>query len=110
MDDVSKLVHAALMWIDGLELPLRANAGICNLVDGYLINNIGSKEYYDSGVEYEVDILLLSLFEEWPKYSGKPAFPIPGDVTAYLSLPLWEGEYGALREELLQFLIEQTNG
>lgn len=110
MDNVSKLVHEALLWIDGLELPLRANQGICSLVEDYCVTNAGWEAYFDAGLHEEVDLLLQSLFEEWPKYSGQPAFPIPGGAGAYFGSCRWEGEYGALREELLQFMIEQTNG
>lgn len=110
MDDVRKLVHAALTWIDSLELWQRENQGICGLVDDYCVTNAGLEAYFDSGIHKEVEELLQSLFKEWPKYYGSRAFPIPGGAGDYFGLRRWEGEYGELREELLQFLIEQTNG
>lgn len=54
---------------------------------------------------------LQRLFSLWPKYSGDQTFPIPGGYVAYQSAAwstaMWSGEYGALRKELLNFMIEQ---
>ena len=58
---------------------------------------------------------------EWPEYSGFPSYPIRpapcitacGDVregfwAARRTGALWVGEYGAARQNLLDFLIERT--
>lgn len=58
------------------------------------------------------------LAANWPKYSGSITYPVPcpgfepsayasGPRHAYMGLPKWEGEYGALRMELLNWCIEQ---
>lgn len=72
---------------------------------------------YQRDISRELDDILRSLFTEWPKYSGYPRHPVPS-VTPDLTAPeqfnrvalswasFWEGEYGELRKELLQFCID----
>lgn len=50
----------------------------------------------------------------WPRHSGRYFFPVPGPHSsdpeiAYQNgvFPLWEGEYGDSRRELLKFVIQQ---
>lgn len=56
---------------------------------------------------------LAELFERWPKSSESLVYPIPGGAEAYCSARLcktmWDRstEYGALRWELLGWLIEE---
>lgn len=55
-------------------------------------------------------LLIHSLFEKWPKFSGRILYPVPGvqDYTAersFTRFPKWSGEYGELRKELLEFMI-----
>lgn len=57
---------------------------------------------------------LADLCEKWPKYSGARAYPVPGlanpspfgEYAGHTNK--WVGEYGALRMELLDYLIERT--
>lgn len=72
--------------------------GICNNVPVYL------------------DRLLFSLFKAWPKFSGTLSFPVPHPAEPfsaaaarayYFAKDKWEGEYGALRMELLDFCITE---
>jgi hypothetical protein len=53
----------------------------------------------------------LDLAYDWPKHSGAWFFPVPmpsfAPAEAYAYLPLWRGEYGALRMELVNWCIEQ---
>ncbi len=61
---------------------------------------------------------LQPLFERWPKYSGMGGYPVPSPVSKfgaaemyYYALEeslMWTGEYGDLRRELLDFLLEET--
>lgn len=63
---------------------------------------------------------LKDLFEQWPEFSGRRAYPVctvyraTGKephmqyCAAYVDGTMWKGEYGAARMRLLQFLIEQT--
>ncbi|ASD52144.1 hypothetical protein KNT64_gp192 [Pseudomonas phage PspYZU05] len=51
-------------------------------------------------------------FDKWPKFNGNHSFPVPApsgvtssEVDAFYRLSRWEGEYGDLRLELLNFLI-----
>lgn len=54
---------------------------------------------------------LRRLFVLWPKFSGCIVYPVPGSVKAFShavsSRSMWSGEYGKLRKELLNFMIEQ---
>lgn len=61
--------------------------------------------------------MLACLFKKWSKYSGVPSYPVPSvtlGLTAYGQFSIvaidrgsfWEGEYGELRKELLQFCID----
>jgi hypothetical protein len=57
--------------------------------------------------------LLNEYFVRWPKYSGHIAYPVPS-IDMYssrsqyeLSGDMWAGEYGKLRMELLDFIIEE---
>lgn len=55
---------------------------------------------------------LVTLMAEWPKWSGERTFPVPHPEgkcpqLAFYNLPIWEGPYGALRRELLDYLIER---
>ena len=91
-------------------------------------------DYSGSGLEAYVE----ELAAEWPEYSGFPSYPIKlaAEWPAYSSIPfypirpapyittysgaregfwaarrtgaLWLGEYGAARQNLLDFLIERT--
>ena len=73
--------------------------------------------YNFSGLENYVE----ELAAEWPEYSGYASYPIRpapyitacGDVregfwAARRTGALWLGEYGAARQNLLDFLIERT--
>ena len=55
---------------------------------------------------------IVDLMTEWPKWSGERMFPVPHPEgkcpqRAFYNLPMWEGPYGALRRELLDYLIER---
>lgn len=54
---------------------------------------------------------LRRLFKLWPKFSGYSGYPVPGGFTAFWRAAgtkyMWSGEYGNLRKELLNFMIEQ---
>ena len=87
----------------------------------FMLQNLHSKQsntdYNWSGLENYVEELVA----EWPEYSGFPSYPIRpapyitacGDVregfwAARRTGALWVGEYGAARQNLLDFLIERT--
>lgn len=57
---------------------------------------------------------LTKLKITWPKFSGNECFPVPspdpeeGSQQVYMrTRDQWSGEYGALRYELLDFLIDE---
>lgn len=80
--------------------------GICNSVPVYFDS---VPVYFDRNGP-----LLFSLFKAWPKFSGTLNFPVPhptepfSAASAYYAAEnKWEGEYGALRMELLDFCITE---
>ncbi len=66
--------------------------------------------YYHGAAAYGSSEL-WRLFRLWPKYSGSIDYPIPGSYQAFWFAQkygsMWSGEYGKLRKELLNFMIEQ---
>ena len=60
-------------------------------------------------------LVLLPLFEKWPKYSGIPEYPVPSPdkkttaKDAYYRYSLWDtdSQYGKDRWELVEFLIKE---
>lgn len=73
---------------------------------------------YQRNISQELEDTLESLFVKWPKYSGIPSYPVPSvtlgltaldqfDTVALDRSSFWEGEYGELRKELLEFCIAQ---
>lgn len=59
-----------------------------------------------------IDELLSSLFRKWPKYSGHESYPVPSATKGktakqnyWMRGSKWDGEYGELRFELLEFMI-----
>lgn len=84
--------------------------GICMYVEEYL------EQHFP---EFPFDLLetIGGLAQNWPKWSGDGTYVVPAPswcqekqdphCWAYCNLPAWEGEYGELRRELLDFLIEE---
>ena len=66
----------------------------------------------DGEITMDSGRILKRAFRTWPKFSGNADFPIndpTGIETAYNvydQLPKWIGEYGALRFELLDHIID----
>ena len=107
-----------------LDAALDIKAG--NFNEGYgICGNIGRKvinAMYVKFPEYVMDDedeiimdswqILERAFRTWPKFSGNVNFPINdpnGNFSAYSAygyLPKWTGEYGALRFELLDHVID----
>ena len=97
-------VLEALIKVKGVEIE-DVQFGICANTR-YIVDD-GSYVAYNV-IEY--------LSPKWPKYSGDIAYPVPSPngketpMYAYnYSDNLWTGEYGQLRYELLDFLIEELN-
>ena len=68
----------------------------------------GEFNRYYHGKAAEPGKELKRLFALWPKFSGCAVYPVPGSGAAFSLQPrLWSGEYGKLRKELLNFMIEQ---
>lgn len=68
---------------------------------------------YDVDCSFYMD--LYKIFKHWPKFSGMLHYPVPA---AYYDNPkteftetdnLWQGAYGDLRKELLQFCIDELS-
>ena len=82
-----------------------------------LHNRQSNTGYNFSGLPRYVEELVA----EWPEYSGYASYPIrpAPHISAYVDVregfwaarrtkTLWVGEYGAARQNLLDFLIERT--
>ena len=80
--------------------------GICSNLSNKVNNQVEESERYDSWQ------ILKQAFYTWPKFSGDVNFPINDPYnrgpaySAYGYLPKWTGEYGALRFELLDHVID----
>ena len=90
--------------------------GICGNISRKVSNAMAVEypEYVmdDDAISADSGRILKQAFRTWPKFSGDVDFPIddpfgietPDD--AYTRLPKWTGEYGALRFELLDHVID----
>lgn len=90
-------------------------AGICGVVDRAVL--WPSSMHAD---RTDIHRTLKDLFEQWPEFSGSHTYPVctvyqstedearMQYVTESRAYSMWEGEYGAARMRLLQFMIEQT--
>lgn len=86
--------------------------GICAALDYR-----GVRVYTSSYPSTNADTF-LALCKKWPKYSGSEGYPVPSTdpkmsaCSAFYDAMdrdvMWVGEYGALRMELLDFLIKET--
>ena len=85
--------------------------GICTNLSNKVNSQIEESECYESA-RYESEQILKQAFYKWPKFSGDVQFPINDPYNevsahkAYGYLPKWTGEYGALRFELLDHVID----
>ena len=87
---------------DGIKSP---GMSICGLVD-YRVHNVHKGS---------IGILFSRIWVNWPKFSGSIRYPVPSPNGRPPSEEyywaqggtMWEGEYGKLRLELLDFLIEE---
>lgn len=99
MPEANKILLAGLIAVR--DAGCNARHGICCATD---VKVRGMIPTYD---------MLGKLFVEWPKFSGNAAYPIEGNWLAYdlarVSATLWDRntEYGQLRWELLEWLIEE---
>ena len=97
-----------------LDAALDIKAG--NFDKGYgICTNLSDKvnsQIEESEERYESHQILEQAFCTWPKFSGDANFPINDPYNevsahrAYVRLPKWIGEYGALRFELLDHIID----
>lgn len=59
--------------------------------------------------------ILRKLGSEWEHFSGDVTYPVPDpdgvfnsqDIFEDIDVNMWEGEYGALRKDLLNFMISE---
>jgi len=70
--------------------------------------------YHLMGTVYNPSSVLDQYTPLWGKYTGNSGYPVPATKTGYKacdeyvsSKDKWTGEYGQLRYELLDFLIEE---
>ena len=87
-----------------------ADRGICGLLECELDPELDNNKIWQT-----VHATLVPYFISWPQYSGHKCYPVPSasiymnnEEAFYLTENLWEGEYGALRLDLLNHIIEQV--
>lgn len=94
-------LHQALLKVKSGE----RTTGICE--SAFLVLYAGGSS------RFEIYSEISELAKDWYEFSGDPAFPVPcktsSAIQAYYALPHWEGEYGAARLRLLDYLIEVTS-
>jgi hypothetical protein len=91
---LAKLCHELLH--DG---KIDTDTGICTNIEYLALRDDQSISYLES--------LLWEAFRAWPEFSGNVNYPVPcGDDSqaGYWRTALWEGEYGAARMRLLNFV------
>jgi len=106
MNDEQELLEALLVVKDKQIKGLLSSSkyGLCYQLSLILVNDL--------------DYLIDALFRKWPKFSGHNAYPVPDPnqpdslIAAKLiysegEFSKWSGAYGALRIELLDFLISE---
>ena len=86
-----------------------ASLGICPIVQR-IMEREGGMEPNSFG---SVQKMLKEIFREWDCHSGDDLYPVPGDresaytsyILAYEFGNMWQGPYGELRRNLLNFTI-----
>ena len=86
-----------------------ASLGICPIVQR-IMDREGGMEPNSFG---SVQKMLKEIFREWGSHSGDDLYPVPGDresaytsyILAYEFGNMWQGPYGELRRNLLNFTI-----
>ena len=125
---MSKNMHQ--MLLQGLkqlkvEVP-QPRMGICDNIYNAMDDLFGeNKSWVIPAEDGEIDIFMWiqQVAQKWPKWSGDTHYPVPcptnmglPELKAGVHTPMdayhhfhnvWEGAYGALRMELLDFLIEE---
>lgn len=111
---VNKAALALLKAVDKIPNEERYY-GICSMV-----LEAGESLVLDYDIFHQAVQAIKIAFSKWPEYSGAQTFPVPAPkgyeppvnrwsnsphYVAYISLPRWEGEYGAARQRLLDWLI-----
>lgn len=91
-----------------IQQSITPNMAICSNLDAIYTEVYGSTHYWGD--------LLKHLFRRWSKFSGNPYYPVPHleqldpedafDNVLYGNTNFWVGEYGSLRIELLDFIID----
>lgn len=98
---------------DHLHLPFvfEVNSGICvNLVNFIDIDRSITEPIINADVTTaKVFAVMNGYFLRWSKFSGSTTFPIKlkekRESSCYVNLPKWVGEYGDLRWELVDHLL-----
>jgi len=122
MAEVNLLVH-----LKAIKASINPKAGICYQLSERRRKHLEAvsaetdevwDEIYDAWEDAWEE--LGALFEAWPKRSGSLTYPVPSADSltcacrAFLDAEetgtLWQGEYGKLRMELLDFCIAQLEG
>lgn len=112
MSDITKQqLHDALRYVREQATLLRSGFHTTGAFDGRCGICWNVSEVLERNCAKAVCVLAKS----WPLYSGEQEFPVPSptgrDPSAayYERTGMWEGPYGDLRMQLLDFLIAETD-
>ena len=111
-----EFLHRALLNVRRLAETSLQIHGICGVLDDYLCVTVkGSTRDYVRGAAQDD---LEEMFPRWPEFSGLRGYPVPAPKSSGLTphevlghaIDLWdpEGEYGAARRRLLDWLIAEV--
>lgn len=109
MSDIKSFILNMLVGIK-TNGPSYSLSGICWNVECHCISKFGEGGFTEAlkGIRK----IMHDVFHRFPKFSGDEVFPIPGGANEYYKAvgnnTLWDksSEYGQLRWELLDFMIE----
>lgn len=113
MTPAQKLLIAALKSID----TSKGSDGICRQVRDYVRKE--SQQGYFDAVAVDAVNIMGRLMRLWPESSDDELYPVPNPRKVLKSSPyltfrhhhdrgtLWAGKYGALRKELVAWMLEQ---
>ena len=121
MELAPEFLHYALLNVRRLAETRPQAHGICGVLDNYLYATVKGSNHYAirRAVSCAAQDALDAMFPRWPEFSGLRGYPVPAPKSSGLTpreafghaLDLWdpEGEYGAARRRLLDWLIAETS-
>ncbi|QLA10696.1 hypothetical protein TH2_130 [Shewanella phage Thanatos-2] len=127
---VDEIIHRFALEVKQMSKEARGNYGICRLISDKHSTIIDKFFNIKNDGEFRKNFMSISaermyqIFDKWEYFSSFYNYPVPstkhkpevglnepkiGPHKAFSDLHKWEGEYGELRTELLDFIISNTD-